>query len=143
MAALALLLLALVSANVFAGAVDSGAYTVRYSAINSLQIPPSVARDNGIARNGNTAIITITLQRPTADNPYQAVAARVTGNARTLLGAPQALEFRRVDTGASVYSIAALPLTEATQTVTVRLEVTTLDGSALVPVTFTQELFSR
>lgn len=136
-------MLALATTSAFAGAVDSGAYTVRYSAINSLQIPASVASANGITRDGHKAVITITLQRPTADNPYQAVAAKATGTARTLIGTPQPLDFHRVDTGHSIYSIATLPLSEDRQTVTVSLEVTTLDGSALIPVEFTQQLYAR
>src|SRR5699024_7930699 len=136
-------LLVLAASSACAGALDSGAYTVRYSAVNSLQIPASVARSNGIERDGNMAVITVTLQKPTADHPYQAVAATVTGTARTLLGTPQKLAFRRVDTGNSVYSIATVPLGEAVQTVTVQLEVTTADGSALIPVEFTQKMYRR
>lgn len=136
-------LLGVMATSAFAGTVDSGAYTVRYSAINSLQIPASVAKANGIKRDGHRAVITITLQKPAADNPYRAVAAKVTGTARTLIGTPQTLNFRRIDTTGSVYSIATVSLLEDEQTVTVTLEVTTVDGSALVPVTFTTKLYSR
>lgn len=135
--------MALIPFAALAGAVDSGAYTVRYSVINSLQIPAVVARDNDIERDGHMAVVTITLQRPTDDNPYQAVPATVTGHARTLLGAPQTLDFRRVDADRSVYSIAVLPLSDKEQTVTLSLEVSTLDDRALIPVTFTQKLFSQ
>lgn len=135
--------LVLFSTHVWAGAVDSGYYTVRYSAINSLQIPAAVAQTNGIERDGNKAVVTITLQYPTEDNPYQAVPAKVTGKARTLLGMAQTLDFRRVQSSGSVYSIAVLPLTDKKQTVTLSLEVSTVDGSTLIPVTFTKRLYIR
>src|SRR5699024_810732 len=91
--ALLLGVLLLVAALAKAGEIGSGAYTLRYSVINSLQIPASVAAANGIERAGDRAIVTITLQKPTADNPYQAVAAKVSGTARTLIGTPQTLDF--------------------------------------------------
>lgn len=140
---LAFLALALVAGNSWADAIRSAGYTVRYSAINSLQIPSAVAETNGIARAGDKAIITITLQHPTEDDAYHAVPARVTGQARTLIGERHTLDFRRIESDGSVYSIAALPLAEAKQTVTLTLEVTTLDGSVLIPVTFTKKLYTR
>lgn len=123
--------------------MHSGAYVVRYAVINSTQIPAAVAEANAITRRGDRAIVTITLQRPSADKPLNAVPARVTGSVRTLLGEQHELDFRRVNSDNSVYSLAAIPLHEHKQTLTLALEVTTLDGSALIPVAFTQTLFQR
>src|SRR5699024_3631844 len=110
---------------------------------NSLQIPPAVARDNGIERDGDQAIVTITLQQPTDDKPLQAVSATVTGQSRTPMGASQTLDFRRGVSAGSVYSLAVLPLADDEQTVTLELEVATADGSTLIPVTFTKKLYLR
>lgn len=116
---------------------------VRYSVINSTLIPPQVARENGIERQGDIAIVTITLQRPTESDPLNAVPAQVTGHARTLLGEDYKLDFRRVTSAGSVYSLAVLPLHESKQTVTLELEITTVDGSRLIPLTFTRTLYRR
>lgn len=116
---------------------------MRYSVINSMQIPPRVADDNDIERRSNRAIITITLQRPTEDKPLNAVPAHVTGTARTLLGERYRLDFRRVKSAGSIYSVAAVPLPEDKQTVTFELEITTTDGSRLIPLAFTRTLYQR
>src|SRR5699024_8293183 len=68
LAGLVLGILVLITAPAGAGEIHSGAYTLRYSVINSLQIPAGVAAANGIERAGDRAIVTITLQKPTADN---------------------------------------------------------------------------
>ena len=115
---------------------------VHYSAVNSLDIPASVARDNGIARDGETAIVMITLQKPTPEAPLQAVAANVSGSARSLMGERKTLEFRRVERANSIYSLAPVPIDDD-QTLTFDLDVTAADGSATVPVRFNQTFFTR
>ena len=124
------------------GSINSGNYVVHYSAVNSLDIPASVARDNGIARDGETAIVMITLQKPTPEAPLQAVAANVSGSARSLMGERKTLEFRRVERANSIYSLAPVPIDDE-QTLTFDLDVTAADGSATVPVRFNQTFFTR
>lgn len=126
-----------------AASLSSGRYVVRYSVVNSLQIPPEVARANSIERRGNRAIITITLQQPTEEQPLNAVPAEVAGTAQTLLGAEYELNFRRVRAAGSVYSLAAVPLPEGQQTMTFELVITTTDGSRLIPLRFTRTLYRR
>lgn len=137
------LALCLTTAIATAGTLKSGNYVVRYSVINSMQIPAAVAKENAIEQRSNRAIVTITLQRPTESAPFKAVPARVTGTAGTLTGKNHTLDFRRVTATNSTYSLAAIPLTENKQTVTIDLEITTLDGSRLIPLTFTKKLYRR
>ncbi len=138
----ALLLLCATAVAQAAGTVKSGAYAVQYSAVNSMEIPAAVARDNGITRDGNTVVIMITLQKPTRDTPLQAIPADVTGTARTLMGDRTALTFRRVQSVGSVYSLASLPI-ENEQTLTFDLNVKATDGRVTVPVTFNQTFYTE
>jgi hypothetical protein len=110
--------------------------------VNSLDIPQAVAANNGIERDGTTAIVMITLQKPTPDAPLQAVAANVSGSARTLMGERKTLRFRRVEGAGSVYSLAPVAISDD-QTLTFDLDVRAADGGATVPVRFNQTFFTR
>ncbi|MES1925784.1 DUF4426 domain-containing protein [Salinisphaera sp. T31B1] len=122
--------------------MGSGAFTVQYSAVNSLQIPPAVAQANGIERDGETAVVMITLQKPAPDAPLQAVPATVTGSARTLMGDRRTLTFRRVEGAGSVYSLARVAV-EDDLTLTFDLTVKASDGSATIPVRFNQTFYTE
>lgn len=124
------------------GSIDSGAYTVRYSAVNSTTIPATVAQQNGIERDGDTAVVMITLQKPTPDTPLNAVDLRVTGVAHDLMSNKRTLTFRPVENAGSRYALADVPI-EDEQTLTFRLEVRAADGSAVIPVEFNQTFFTR
>jgi len=138
-----LLALCLLAAPASADTVESGDLVVRYSVINSLLIPAQVARANDIQRRGDRAIVTITLQQPSAAEPLHAIAADVTGHARTLLGERHELDFRRVEAHDSIYSLAIVALHEDEQTVTLDLVVTAQASGHSIPVMFTQELYRR
>ncbi|WP_353113275.1 DUF4426 domain-containing protein [Salinisphaera dokdonensis] len=122
--------------------MNSGNHVVHYSAVNSLDIPEAVAAGNDIARDGDTAIVMITLQKPTREAPLQAVAANVTGSVRSLMGGRKPLEFRRVDRAGSIYSLAPVAIKDD-QTLTFDLDVKAVDGSATVPVQFNQRFYTR
>lgn len=125
-----------------AGSVESGDHTVQYSAVNSMQIPASVAEANDIERVGDRAVVMVTLQRPTDDAPLNAVPARVTGQARTLMGETRPLSFTQVESANSVYSLAGLPISDD-DTLTLSLEVRAEDGSAMIPVQFNQTFYTE
>jgi hypothetical protein len=115
---------------------------VHYSAVNSLQIPESVAADNGIERDGATAILMVTLHKPTPDSPRQSVPATATGHARTLMGERKPLSFRRVQSTDSIDLLAPLAI-EDDQTLTFELEVRADDGGAQIPVRFNQTFYTE
>ncbi|ROO29274.1 hypothetical protein SAOR_03765 [Salinisphaera orenii MK-B5] len=115
---------------------------MQYSAVNSMQIPASVAEANGIERAGDRAVVMVTLQRPTADAPLNAVPARVAGQARTLMGETRALSFTQVESANSVYSLAGLPIGDD-DTLTLSLDVRAEDGSAMIPVEFNQTFYTE
>ncbi|MES1951237.1 hypothetical protein S4A8_10286 [Salinisphaera sp. S4-8] len=115
---------------------------LHYSAVNSLQIPQAVADANDIERDGDTAIVMITLQKPTGDAPLNAVPANVTGSARSLMGERKTLSFKRVESANSVYSLAPVAIKDD-QTLTFDLNVQAVDGRATIPVRFNQTFFTR
>ncbi|MES1933762.1 hypothetical protein T35B1_14214 [Salinisphaera shabanensis T35B1] len=123
------------------GSINSGNYVLHYSAVNSLQIPQAVADSNGIDRAGDTAIVMITLQKPTSDAPLNAVPADVTGSARSLMGERKTLSFKRVENAGSVYSLAPVAI-EDEQTLTFDLNVRAADGRATIPVQFNQTFYT-
>lgn len=115
---------------------------VHYSAVNSQQIPEAVAAANGIDRDGKTAIVMVTLQKPTPNSPLNSVPATATGHARTLMGAREPLTFRRVDSAGSIDLLAPLAI-EDNQTLTFELDVSADDGGVDIPVRFNQTFYTE
>lgn len=78
---------------------DFGDFVVHYSAQNTVELDPEVARKSGISRSPQLAMVMVTVQEKTGE----AVAAGVSGLARNLLGQVQPLEMREIREGASIY----------------------------------------
>ncbi len=82
---------------------------VPYSAINSTFLTPTVARSYPRTRNGNTAILNISvLDRASLGKP--ATEAKLTGHAKTLIGNLRELSFKQVKEGNAIYYLADVPI---------------------------------
>jgi hypothetical protein len=78
---------------------DFGEYLAHYSAQNTAELSPEVARRHGIARDSRLAMVMLTVQNKAG----AAVAATVSGQARNLLGQSQPLEMREIREDGTVY----------------------------------------
>ncbi len=83
---------------------------VHYVAFNSTFLTPKIARSYDIKRNGYLAIINISvLDRASLGKP--ALEAKVSGQAKNLIGQTQKLTFREIKEGDAIYYLAELPVT--------------------------------
>ncbi|HLQ85567.1 MAG TPA: DUF4426 domain-containing protein [Salinisphaeraceae bacterium] len=137
------LLCAAASFSTHAEAYKSGAYVVQYSVVNSMLLPAAVADRYGFKRSGERAIISVTLQRPSKNEPLQALPAQVSGQAKTLLEQRQELDFRQVDDGDSAISLAEFKLAEKEQTLTFELRIKPADSERTIPLRFTETLYQQ
>ncbi|WP_246225645.1 DUF4426 domain-containing protein [Vibrio agarilyticus] len=111
---------------------------VHYVAFNSTFLTPKIARSYGIKRNGYTGLINVSvLDTRQAGKP--AVAARIQGQAKNLLGQTQTLAFEQVQEGEAIYYLAQLPIShEEIMTITLNVDAG-LKGSG--NVSFTQKFY--
>ena len=87
--------------------VHVGTYDVHYVVLGTTFLSADVARQYGISRAKNIALINISVLRN-----GQAVAAKIQGQARDLLDRRVELPFREIKERTSVYYIAALKFSE-------------------------------
>ncbi len=104
------LLISLLSLPTFAGQFKNMKdIEVHYVAFNSTFLTPKIARSYDIKRNGYLAIINISiLDRASLGKP--ALEAKISGQARNLIGQIKKLTFREIKEGDAIYYLAELPV---------------------------------
>ncbi|MEX3074220.1 DUF4426 domain-containing protein [Vibrio alginolyticus] len=111
---------------------------VHYVAFNSTFLTPKIARSYDIKRNGYLAIINISvLDRASLGKP--ALEAKVSGQAKNLIGQTQKLTFREIKEGDAIYYLAELPVTHE-ETFTFDIDVKS-DNKGSGKLKFTQKFF--
>jgi hypothetical protein len=115
---------------------DFGNYRVHYSAQNSTELSPEVARRHGIARDPRLALVMLTVQR--ADGAP--VAATVTGEARNLLGQRQPLDMREVREDRSIYYLGLFAVSHL-ETQAFDFEIRPADAADSYRLRFSQQFF--
>ena len=76
--------------------IDVGDYRVLYSASNASSLPAKVARQYGITRGRNVAVLTFNVQRRNAQGIYSSVPASGTASVANLIGHRQDVALRNV-----------------------------------------------
>lgn len=82
---------------------------VHYSAFNSTFLTPQVATQYQLKRNGYSAVLNISVL-DTAALGKPATGAKLSGQARNLIGNIRELEFREVKEGDAIYYLAEFPI---------------------------------
>ncbi|EEZ88961.1 conserved hypothetical protein [Vibrio harveyi 1DA3] len=83
---------------------------VHYIAFNSTFLTPKIARSYDIKRNGYNAVLNISVL-DSASLGKPAVEAKISGQAKNLIGQTQKLTFREVKEGDAIYYLAELGIT--------------------------------
>lgn len=84
---------------------------VHYSAFNSTFLTPQVASSYQLKRNGYSAVLNISvLDTYQAGKP--AITAKITGQAKNLIGQIKALEFKEIKEGNAIYYLAEFSISE-------------------------------
>ncbi|MDN3378445.1 MULTISPECIES: DUF4426 domain-containing protein [unclassified Pseudoalteromonas] len=88
---------------------ELGPWQVHYIAFPSTFVQPKIAQAYGLERSNYKGIVNISILKNDADNTAQT--ASLTGTAKNLLGNKQALEFKEVIEGDSIYYLAQVKFT--------------------------------
>ncbi len=83
---------------------------VHYSAFNSSFLTPNIARSYQLKRNGYSSILNISVL-DTSEPGKPATTAKLSGQAKNLLGQTRQLTFRQVKEGDAIYYLSEFPIT--------------------------------
>lgn len=108
----------------------AGEFTVHYSAIPTLDLDPTVARNTAITRSANRALLNIAIRRKQGEGDV-AVEAQITGTASNDAGQMQILALRKVSEGDAIYYLAEPRLAPGD---TLRFEIDVLPAGATRPI---------
>ena len=118
----------------------AGDITVHHNAVPTTSLTPDVARQYGITRSANRALLNVSVRRgePGAD---VAVPARVRAVATNLAGQRNSIPMREVRDGEALYYLGQAQVS-GQDTLTFELEVT-IQGQAPMSAVFKQEFFPQ
>lgn len=88
---------------------ELGPWQVHYIAFPSTFIQPQIAKTYGLERSGYKGIVNISVLKNNSDKTAQTV--KLSGTAKNLLGNKQALTFKEVKEGDSIYYLAQVDYT--------------------------------
>jgi hypothetical protein len=89
-----------------------GNYVVHYNALNSTALTPEVARQYGIQRSKNRAILNVSVLRQVMGTTGEPVTAKVTGQTTNLSRQLQTLSPREVREGNAIYYLAEFAISD-------------------------------
>ncbi len=89
-----------------------GNYVVHYNALNSTALTPEVARQYGIQRSKNRAILNVSILRQVMGTTGEPVTARVTAQTINLSRQLQTLSPREVREGNAIYYLAEFAISD-------------------------------
>ncbi len=119
--------------------VQSGDVTIHYSAVPSAMLTPEVARQFGVTRSANRALINVSARKGPSKESV-AAAASIKASATNLNGQRQTINMREVRDREAIYYLGEARIDE-NDTLNFDIELTPENGQ-LVRVTFRQEFFS-
>lgn len=123
-------LMLLATSPLLAQSQTAGEFTVHYSAIPTLDLDPTVARNTAITRSANRALLNIAIRRKQGDSDV-AVEAQITGSVSNDAGQMQALALRKVTEGDAIYYLGEPRLRPGD---TLRFEIDVLPTGATRPI---------
>jgi len=123
------------------GQQDFGDYVVHYNALSTDFLSPEVARNYGITRSRNRALINISILKKSLGVGTEPQLAEVDGKAVNLRGQSRALDFREVRDGSAIYYLSETGINDG-ETLDFTINATPAGGSPLT-VRFRQEFFTR
>lgn len=128
-------------APALAQSVSSGDITVHYSAVPTTMLSPDVARQYGITRSAQRALVNIAVRRgkPGSDT---AVPSQVTVTVTNLSGQRQALQMREVKEGEAIYYLGETRVS-CQETLDFEIEVRVAGRDQPIRAAFRQEFFPK
>lgn len=117
-------------------------YTIHYNAVPSVLLAPDVARNYGLTRSAQRAVLNIAVRTAGDAATAQAVSARVQAVAINTAGQRQELRMREVREQDAIYAIGELRIEDG-ETYRFEVDVVPEGESRVIPLRFSQQLFGQ
>jgi len=122
--------------------VSHGNYVIHYNAIRSTFLTPDTAREYGISRSRNRAMLNISVQEKTGTGPETiAVPAKVHATATNLSGQMKGISMREIRDGNAIYYIGEVGVNDQ-EILDFNVEVTPQKQSNPYVVKFREQFFT-
>jgi len=123
-------------------ASEQGAYTVHYSAMNTSQLTPEIARAYGIQRSSSLAMLNIAVLKKDGEGLQAPVSAGVKASARNLTGQWREIPLREIREGDAIYYIGEFRVNNM-ETFDFTVQVTPAGENRPLEVRFRQQFFTE
>jgi hypothetical protein len=119
---------------------DFGDYVVHFNALATDQLTPDIAREYGIVRSQNRALLNVSILRKQAGTVGSAVAGSVSASANNLTGQLKTIPVREIREGDAIYYIGEVAIANA-ETLIFTVDVTPLNEPSRFTVRFQKQFF--
>ena len=122
------------------GSKDFGDYVVYFNAINTDQLSPDIAREYGIGRSKERAMLNVSIHRKLPNGTTQAVTGGVSASAVNLNGQLKTMTLREVPEENAIYYIGELGITDG-EVLIYTIDVTPINEVSRFTVRFKKQFF--
>ena len=119
---------------------DFGDYVVHFNALATDQLTPDIAREYGIVRSQNRALLNVSIIRKEEGSVGRAVSGSVAATATNLTGQFKTVAVREIREGDAIYYIGEVAITNA-ETLIFTVDVTPLNEASRFTVRFQKQFF--
>lgn len=138
----ALLLLLAVSTASAENSTRENGYTIHHNAITTDMLSPEIAREYGLIRSRNRAMLNIAVIKDIPDSTGQPVRAEVRALTTNILGQQRKLRLREIREGDAVYYIADF-LVRNEEKLNFHIDVKPEEMATWIPATFSQQFYTN
>jgi len=117
-----------------------GNYTIHYSVINSSIIQAETARQYGLKRSKNIALLNISVIKKSDKKEGTAIIANIFGHASNLVGQLKGLAFKEIKEENAIYYLATFPINNA-EMLKFDLKVQPSKVGKIIPLAFKTQIF--
>jgi len=124
-----------------ASSKDFGDYVLHFNALTTDQLTPAVAKQYGIVRSKNRAMLNVSIIRKEEGTIGESVPGSVSASASNLTGQQKNLKLREVKSSGAVYYIGDVDIANR-ETLVFNVDATPMNESSRFSVRFTRQFFS-
>ena len=119
---------------------DFGDYVVHFNALKTDQLTPEIARQYGIVRSQNRAMLNVSILKKVEGTMGTGVTGSVSASAINLTGQFKAIAMREIKEENAVYYIGETPITDG-ETLIFTVDVTPINEASRFTVRFKKQFF--
>lgn len=121
---------------------DFGAYVLHFNALSTDQLTPEVAKQYGIVRSKNRAMLNVSIVQKIEGTTGQSVPGAVSASVNNLTGQAKNLTLREVQAGSAVYYIGDVAVANG-ETLIFNVDATPINETSRFSVRFSQQFYDK